>query len=158
MQLCDQFWKKYTSGPRYWNVPVLVNTGTFLVYQYWPEMWYLHYLERAGGIQKQTMLEHQNGLVLSNTRVPVSETWSILFPNFFDVSCMSSGTQCLCLPSSFACYFPICKLNSNCCVTNWSQTLLKRHEYFIQAVSVTSEYPQDGAVCVVAKIIELPCD
>ena len=26
--------KKYTSGPRYWNVPVLVNTGTFLVYQY----------------------------------------------------------------------------------------------------------------------------
>ena len=28
------FGKKYTSGPRYWNVPVLVNTGTFLVYQY----------------------------------------------------------------------------------------------------------------------------
>ena len=25
--------KKNTSGPRYWNVPVLVNTGTFLVYQ-----------------------------------------------------------------------------------------------------------------------------
>ena len=29
------FWgKKYTLGPRFWNVPVLVNTGTFLVYQY----------------------------------------------------------------------------------------------------------------------------
>ena len=26
--------KKYTSGPRYWNVPVMMNTGTFLVYQY----------------------------------------------------------------------------------------------------------------------------
>ena len=73
--------KKYTSGPRYWNVPVLVNTGTFLVYQYCPEMWYLRSLERAGGIQKQTILECQNGLVLSNTRVPVSGTWSLLFPN-----------------------------------------------------------------------------
>ena len=29
--------KKYTSGPRYWNVPVLVNTGTFLVYQNCPK-------------------------------------------------------------------------------------------------------------------------
>ena len=72
--------KKYTSGPRYWNVPVLVNTGTFYVYQYCLEMWYLRYLECAGGIQKQTILECQNGLVLSNTRVPVSGTWSILFP------------------------------------------------------------------------------
>ena len=25
--------KKYTSSPGYWNVPVLVNTGTFLVYK-----------------------------------------------------------------------------------------------------------------------------
>ena len=30
----NKFRKKYTSGPRYWNVPVLMNTGTFLVYQY----------------------------------------------------------------------------------------------------------------------------
>ena len=30
-------------------------------------------------IQKLTMLEHKNGLVLSNTHVPVSGTWSILF-------------------------------------------------------------------------------
>ena len=37
-------------------------------------MWYLRSLERAGGIQKQTILERQNGLVLSNTRVPVSGT------------------------------------------------------------------------------------
>ena len=39
--------KKYTSGPRYWNVPVLVNTGTFLVYQYCLKMWYLYSLECA---------------------------------------------------------------------------------------------------------------
>ena len=56
---------------------------TFLVYQYCLKMWYLRSLERAGCIQKQTILERQNGLVLSNTRVPVpvSGTWSILFPN-----------------------------------------------------------------------------
>ena len=71
--------KKYTSRPRYWNVPVLVNTGTYLVYQYWPKMWYLRSLERAGGIQKQTILERKNGLVMSNIRVQVSGTWSILF-------------------------------------------------------------------------------
>ena len=72
--------KRYTSGPRYWNVPVLVNTGTFLVYQYCLKMWYLRSLERAGVIQKLTILERKNGLVLSNTHVPVSGTWSILFP------------------------------------------------------------------------------
>ena len=73
-------WKKYTSGPRYWNVPVLVNTGTFLVYQYCPKMCYLRSLEHASVIRKLTILEHKNGLVLSNTHVPVSGTWSILFP------------------------------------------------------------------------------
>ena len=73
--------KKYTSGPRYWNVPVLVNTGTFLVYQYCLKMWYLRHLERASVIQKLTILERKNGLVLANTRVPVSGTWSILFPS-----------------------------------------------------------------------------
>ena len=72
--------EKYTSGPRYWDVPVLVNTGTFLVYQYCLKMWYLHSLERAGAIQKLKILGRRNGLVLSNTRVPVSGTWSILFP------------------------------------------------------------------------------
>ena len=72
----------YTSGPRYWNVPVSVSTGTFLVYQYCPKMWYLRSLERAGAIQKLTTLERINGLVLSNTCVPVSGTYnvSILFP------------------------------------------------------------------------------
>ena len=74
-------WKKYTSGPRYWNVPVLENTGTFLVHQYCLKKWYLRSLERAGCIQKQTILGCKNGLVLFNTRVPVSGTWSILFPN-----------------------------------------------------------------------------
>ena len=73
-------WKKYTSGPRYWNVPVSVNTGTFLVYQYCLKMWYLRSLEHAGVIQKLTILKWKNGLVLSNTHVPVSGTSSILFP------------------------------------------------------------------------------
>ena len=76
-------WKKYTSGPRYWNVPVSVNTGTFLVYQYCLKMWYLRSLERAGVIQKFAILECKNGLVLSNTCVPVSGTWCILFPFSF---------------------------------------------------------------------------
>ena len=82
-------WKKYTSGPRYWNVPVLVNTGTFLVYQYCLKMWYLHSLERAWVIQKLTILERKNGLVLANTRVPVSGTWSIPFPGTFSCTCRS---------------------------------------------------------------------
>ena len=43
-------------------------------------MWSLRSLEHASVIQKLTILEHKNGLVLSNTRVPVSGTWSILFP------------------------------------------------------------------------------
>ena len=45
-------------------------------------MWYLRSLERAGVIQKLTILERKYGPVLSNTRVPVSGTWSILFPIF----------------------------------------------------------------------------
>ena len=80
IELHWKLWKRYTSGPRYWNVPVLVNTGTFLVYQYCLKMWYLRSLEHGSVIQKLTILEQKNGLVLSNTRVPVSGTWSILFP------------------------------------------------------------------------------
>ena len=45
-------------------------------------MWSLRSLEHASVNQKLTILEHKNGLVLSNTRGPVSGTWSILFPNF----------------------------------------------------------------------------
>ena len=91
--------KKYTSGPRYWNVPVLVNTGTFLVYQYCLKMWYLRSLERAGVIQKLTILECKNGLVLSNTHVPVSGTSSILFPvkimnNENNASILSEKKKC----------------------------------------------------------------
>ena len=78
--------KKYTSGPRYWNVRVLVNTGTFLVYQYCLKMWYLCSQECVGVIQKLTILECKNGLVLSNTRVPVSGTWSLLFPCYPQLS------------------------------------------------------------------------
>ena len=59
-----------------------MNTGTFLVYQYCLKMWYLYSLEHAGVIQKLTILERKNGLVLSNTRVPVSGTWSILFAKY----------------------------------------------------------------------------
>ena len=123
--LCNNsVWKKYISGPRYWNVPVLVNTyihvyittfvrrlskhdqsamknildtGTFLVYQYCLEMWYLHSLECAGVIQKFTLPELKNGVVLSNTHVPVSGTWSILFPsvwiNFLLLFCFVSWNR-----------------------------------------------------------------
>ena len=81
--------KKYTSGLRYWNVPVLVNSGTVLVYQYCLKMCYLRSLEDAGLIQELTILEHKIGLVLSNAHVPVSGTSSILFPKIFlGVSCV----------------------------------------------------------------------
>ena len=94
----DKHRKKYTSGPRYWNVPVLVNTGTFLVYQYCLKMWYLRSLEQAGVIQKLTILECKNCLVLSNTHVPVSGTSSILFPKHQNWSasalfCLNSRAQ-----------------------------------------------------------------
>ena len=46
-------------------------------------MWSLRSLEHSSVIQKLTILEHKNGLVLSNTRVPVSGTWSILFPYYY---------------------------------------------------------------------------
>ena len=78
----DAIEKVYFRSQIYWNVPVLVNTGIFMVYQYYLKLWYLRSLERAGVIQKLTILERKNGLVLSNTRVPVSGTWSIPFPPF----------------------------------------------------------------------------
>ena len=56
---------------------------TLLVYQYCLKMWYVQSLERAGVTQKLTILERKNGLVLANTRVPVSGTWSILFPYYY---------------------------------------------------------------------------
>ena len=39
--------KQKSKGKSLLQVPVLVNTGTFLVYQYCPKMWYLHSLEHA---------------------------------------------------------------------------------------------------------------
>ena len=54
-------------------------------------MWYLHSLEHASAIQKLTILGCKNALVLSNTHVPVSGTWSILFPvnqNSFEVAAL----------------------------------------------------------------------
>ena len=50
-------------------------------------MWYLRSLERAGVIQKFAILEPENGLALSNTRVPVSGTESILFPTDLNEQC-----------------------------------------------------------------------
>ena len=47
--------------------------------EYW-NIFGVRALERAGVIQKVTILERKNGLVLSNTCVPVSGTWSLLFP------------------------------------------------------------------------------
>ena len=53
----------------------------FLVYQYCLKMWYLRSLDFTSVIQKLTIiLERKNGLVLSNTRVPVSRTFKIHFP------------------------------------------------------------------------------
>ena len=55
----------------YWNifgVPVLPEN---VIFTFFRTCWC--YLEL-------TILERKNGLVLSNTRVPVSGTWSILFP------------------------------------------------------------------------------
>ena len=49
----------FRSHCRYWTVPVLVNTGTFLVYQYYPKMLYLPFLERVSSIQKLTLLERK---------------------------------------------------------------------------------------------------
>ena len=54
----------YTVGPKYWNVPVLVNTGIFLLYHYYLKKRYLLSLERASIIQKMTILEHKNSLVV----------------------------------------------------------------------------------------------
>ena len=82
-------WKKYTLGHRYWNSPLLVNTGTFLMYQYCPKMCYLHSLQRIVVFQKLTILECKNDLVLTNTWVLVSGTYSMLFlSEFFCWSCI----------------------------------------------------------------------
>ena len=64
--------------------PVLVNTGTFLVYRYCRKMSYYSSLERASVIQKLTILKHKNSLVLFNTHVLVSGTCTHS-PNFFPV-------------------------------------------------------------------------
>ena len=74
------------------------------------KMWYLHSLEYASVIQKLTILEHKNGLVLSNTRVPVSGTWSILFLFFQQIQIHHYFSfldyhQCQ-KPKQFSEYFP----------------------------------------------------
>ena len=62
--------------------PSIGECWNIFFHQYCLKMWYLQSLERAGIIQKLTILERKNGLVLANPRVPVSGTWSILSPEF----------------------------------------------------------------------------
>ena len=51
------------------------------------------FIKRAGGIQKQTILERQNGLVLLNTRVPVSASiWDL--KNTFSPLCNVADDMC----------------------------------------------------------------
>lgn len=61
--------EKFASGTAHWQVPVLVNTGAFLMYQNYWKMWYLYFLESACVIQQQTRLKFQNGQVLSTLLV-----------------------------------------------------------------------------------------
>ena len=87
MAMCSlfhMFWKNYTLSPRYGHVPVLLNTGTFLVYQYWPKMWYFHSSESAFVIQKFTILECKNGVILSMLVYQYSGTFSNVFISWFD--------------------------------------------------------------------------
>ena len=68
----------------YWNisgVPVLPENVIFTSFKH------------AGVIQKLKILERKNDLVLANTRVPVSGTWSILFPKalFRQSTCHADG-------------------------------------------------------------------
>ena len=53
-----------TGMSQYWSI-----LEHFWLYQYCPKMWYLHFSEHASVIQKLTILEHKNGLVLSNTHI-----------------------------------------------------------------------------------------
>ena len=62
----------------YWNkfgVPVLLENVIFTFF-------------RCGVIQKLTILERKNGLVLSNTRVPVGPIWDLkyTFPPYLDLT------------------------------------------------------------------------
>ena len=64
----SQILERPSNSGEYWNisgVPVLPENVIFTFF-----------IERGGdgGIQKQTILEPKNGLVLSNTHVPVSGT------------------------------------------------------------------------------------
>ena len=77
------FWKKCTSGPRYWNVSVLVNTGTFLVYQYCLKMWYLRSVEHAGLIRKLTILERKKKVQYCPILVNQYLGLEVYFPPFF---------------------------------------------------------------------------
>ena len=77
-------------------------------------MWYLGSLERAGVIQKLTILERKNGLVLSNTHVPVSGTWSIPFPKFLKEGIVLRKEKLTCFLNTILHFFPeIIDLDTN---------------------------------------------
>ena len=59
---------------------IMVNTGTFLVYQYYQKN-VIRSSESASVIQKPAILKCKIGLVLSNNHVLVSGTFSTLLPN-----------------------------------------------------------------------------
>ena len=74
--------KRSTSDPGNWNIPVLVNTETFLVYQYCLKCAiYILYNMLLQCYPKPHKTGVKNGLVSSNTCVIVSGTWSTLVHN-----------------------------------------------------------------------------
>ena len=77
------FWEKVYFRSQILERPSIGEYWNIFVYQYCLKIWYLHSLERAGVVQKLIILERKNGLVLSNTCVPVSGTQSILFPRYY---------------------------------------------------------------------------
>ena len=94
-----------------------VNTEICLVYQNCQWMWYLCLVFiYASVIQRLTILEHKNDLVLSNIRVPVSGTWSILFLPWWVWRYIAATPTCTTLQCS-TCRVPLAYPCS------WSQSL-----------------------------------
>ena len=75
-----KIWKKVYLRSQILERPSIGEYWNILAYQYCLKLWYLHSLECTCVIQKHTILECKNGLVLSNACVPVSGTQSTLFP------------------------------------------------------------------------------
>ena len=72
--------KQNKKGKSILQVPDTGTSQYWWILEHYLKMWYLRSSEHTGVIQKLTILEHKNGLVLSNTCVPVPGTWSFLPP------------------------------------------------------------------------------